>query len=202
MLDEFSGVSLPASLPISEHPDALELKEHGYGEGTKPQAYLDAFTAWLQANLNQLPALIVVTQRPRELTRADLKAVRLALDEAGYSEVALRIAWRDLRNQDIAASIVGFIRARALGTPLLPYAECVQHALQSILASRAWTSPQRQWLEKIANQIKTETIVDREALDHGLFQNSGGFPRLNKIFDGQVAEILTDFHARIWQDAA
>jgi type I restriction enzyme R subunit len=178
------------------------LKERGYGKAAKPEAYLDAFTTWLQENMNQLPALLVVTQRPRELTRADLKAVKLALDQAGYSEIALRTAWRDWKNQDIAANIIGFIRARALGTPLVPYAERVEHALQAVLALRAWTTPQRQWLQRIANQIKADTVVDRDALDHGIFQSNGGFPRLNKLFDGQVQELLADFHGRIWDDAA
>jgi type I restriction enzyme R subunit len=146
--------------------------------------------------------LVVVTKRPRELTRAQLKQIKLALDEAGYTETNLRTAWREWKNEDIAANIVGFIRNRALGAPLLPYTARVDHALQSILASQSWTSPQRQWLQKFANQIKADTIVDRDALDQGVFQNSGGYVRLNKIFDGHVSDILTDFQARIWQDAA
>jgi type I restriction enzyme R subunit len=202
LLDEAGGTALPAHVPISEHPDALHEKSRGYGTATRPADYLSGFSRWLEANRNKLPALLVVTQRPRELTRAQLKEIKLALDQAGYSETALRTAWREWKNVDIAATIVGFIRARALGEPLLPYAERVDHALQGILASRRWTSPQRQWLQRIANQIKADTVVDREALDHGIFQNNGGFPRLNKIFGGQVQSILTDFHDRIWQDAA
>jgi type I restriction enzyme R subunit len=202
MLDEFTDTSLPSSLPISEHSDTLELKERGYGQFTRPADYLDGFGRWLKDNINLIPALVVVTKRPRELTRAQLKQIKLALDEAGYTETNLRTAWREWKNEDIAANIVGFIRNRALGAPLLPYTARVDHALQSILASQSWTSPQRQWLQKFANQIKADTIVDRDALDQGVFQNSGGYVRLNKIFDGHVSDILTDFQARIWQDAA
>lgn len=202
VLDDLSGASLPSSVPISEHPDALELKERGYGNATRPADYLDEFARWLKDNINLIPALVVVTKRPRELTRAQLKQIKLALDTAGYTETSLRIAWREWKNEDIAANIVGFIRNRALGSPLLPYTERVDHALKSILASKNWTSPQRQWLLKFANQIKADTIVDRDALDQGVFQNSGGYLRLNKIFDGHVSDILTDFQARIWQDTA
>lgn len=201
VLDDLSGTSLPVNTPISEHPDILELKERGYGKYSRPADYLDGFGRWLKDNINLIPALVVVTKRPRELTRAQLKSVKLALDTAGFSEVNLRTAWREWKNQDIAANIVGFIRNRVVGSPLLPYAERVDHALQSILASQAWTSPQRAWLQKFANQIKADTIVDSDALDHGAFQNIGGYVRLNKIFDGHVSDILTDFQARIWQDA-
>ena len=34
--------------------------------------------------------------------------------------------------------------------------------MQKILASRAWTEPQRKWLERIGKQLEQETIVDRD----------------------------------------
>ena len=202
VLDELTTTSTPPSVPISEHPDALELKERGYGKATRPTDYLDGFGRWLKENMNLVPALIVVAQRPRELTRAQLKEIKMALDEAGYSEINLRTAWREWKNQDIAATIVGHIRNRAVGSPLLPYAERVEHALQAILTSRTWTAPQRQWLQRIANQIKAETVVDREAFEHGVFAANGGFLRLNKTFEGQLETVIADLHGLIWQDAA
>jgi type I restriction enzyme R subunit len=187
---------------ISEHPDDLLRVERGYGTSTKPEDYLEGFGKWLRENLNRIPALLIVTRRPRDLTREQLKSLKLALDEAGFSEVALQTAWREWKNEDIAATIVGFIRQRAMGAPLKPYRERVDHALQEILRSRCWTPPQRQWLAKIANQIREETVVDREALNHGVFGASGGFTRINKAFDGQLESILGDLHDRIWRDRA
>lgn len=64
---------------------------------------------------HKLAALQAVVQRPRELTRADLKALRAELDRQGFSEAALRHAWRQAKNEDIAATIVGFIRQAAVG---------------------------------------------------------------------------------------
>lgn len=55
---------------ISRHADELRRVERGYGGAQKPEDYLDSFTAFLRDNLNKIPALMVVTQRPRELTRA------------------------------------------------------------------------------------------------------------------------------------
>jgi type I restriction enzyme R subunit len=83
----------------------------------------------------------------------------------------------------------------------LPYAERVDHALQATLVSRNWTAPQRQWLQRIANQIKAETVVDREAFDHGVFAANGGSTRLNKTFDRDLEAVVADLHHRIWQDA-
>jgi type I restriction enzyme R subunit len=58
----------------------------------------------------------------------------MALDQRGFSEVKLRTAWKQAKNEDIAATIVGFIRQAALGDPLLPWAARVRKAIDRILA--------------------------------------------------------------------
>jgi len=163
---------------------------------------LASFRRFITENVDQIPALIVVTQRPRDLTRAQLRTLRLQLDEAGFSEASLRTAWRETTNQDIAASVVGYIRHVALGQPLLAHRERVRAAMQTILASRAWTEPQRQWLERIGKQLEQEIVVDREALDSGQFKAMGGYQRLNRIFQGQLDNILYDIAETMWQVAA
>lgn len=188
-------------LMVSEHHDELRRIERGYGKGKKPEDYLDAFKRFVQDNINQLPALIVVAQRPKELTRAQLKEVALLLDQNGFSERNLQTAWREKTNQDIAATILGFIRQAALGDALIPYEQRVDSALQRLLASQSWTKPQRDWLERIGKQLKKEKIVDRAALDEGQFAAKGGFQRLNKVFDGKLEDILLQLGEGIWTQA-
>ena len=140
-------------------------------------------------------------QRPWGLTRRDLRELKLALDAKGYSETALTTAWRDTTNQEMAASIMGYIRQAALGDPLVPYGDRVERALQRILASRAWSKPQRDWLQRIANQTRAITIVDREALDDDalLFRREGdGWPRLNRLFGGELDGVLQEFQRQVW----
>src|SRR5262249_2806049 len=123
----------PRFMPISHHPDSLANVSRGYGEAKKPGDFLDAFHAYVRDNVNTIAALKVVVQRPRDMTRADLKALRTALDQKGYSEASLRRAWADAKNVDIAASIIGFVRQAALGDPLVPYADRVRTAMQRVL---------------------------------------------------------------------
>lgn len=186
---------------VSDHEDELVGTERGYGSAQKPEDYLEGFGKFLEANKNAIDALMVVTQRPRDLTRQQLRELRLRLDAAGYSETALRTAWAQVSNQDIAASIVGFIRQRALGSTLVPYAQRVARALQRVLASQAWSQPQRRWLERIGKQLEAEVVVDREALDRGQFAAEGGFARMNKVFDGKLEQVLGELHEELWKDA-
>lgn len=186
---------------VSHHDDTLLGTERGYGQNERPDEYLAGFKRYLDTNKNAVDALLIVTQRPRDLTRKQLRELKLLLDGDGYPETALRAAWRDLTNQDIAASIIGFIRQQALGSPLLPYPQRVSMALTRVLSSRPWTQAQRRWLERIGKQLEAEVIVDRDALDQGAFKSEGGFARLDRVFDGQLAEVLATLQDEVWRDA-
>ncbi|MHC5931905.1 type I restriction-modification system endonuclease, partial [Nostoc sp.] len=200
ILDLRDGGTVP--MLVSRHTDELVAIERGYGNAERPEDYLDSFRAFLLENMNKIPALMIVTQRPRELTRAQLKELRIGLYTAGYTEINLKTAWREMTNEDIAASIIGFIRQATLGDALIPYTERVDRAMKKILASQPWTSPQRKWLERIGKQMKAETIVDREALDKGEFKTQGGgFERLNKVFSGDLENIVIQIHKNIWDVA-
>ena len=146
--------------------------------------------------------LTVVVQRPRDLTRAQLRELRLELDKLGFSEANLRRAWHDANNEDIAASIIGFVRQAAIGDPLIPFEERVREAMKRIYASRSWTDPQRRWLKRIAEQIEREAVVDRESFDRDPFEAHGGFKRLNKVFEGKLESIISDINEELWSKAA
>ncbi|WP_212637942.1 type I restriction-modification system endonuclease [Desulfocicer vacuolatum] len=201
-LDNAKAMIKNAAYLISEHDDKVIEVEYGYGDHEKPQDYLESFEEYIKTNKNHIPALMTVLTKPRDLTRKDLKELKFLLDKEGYSVTNLRFAWKGATNEDIAASIIGFVRRMALGTPLIPYEERVQRAIKKILASRPWKEPQRKWLDRIGKQLLKETIVDKEALNKGQFRTQGGFNRLNKIFDGKMEEVLDEIGEELWQDAA
>jgi type I restriction enzyme, R subunit len=154
---------------------------------------------------NSIPALVTVLTRPRELTRKQLRELAWELDKAGFSETNLAAAWREMTNQEIAARIIGYIRQAAIGDPLVPYEQRVERALHQILASRAWTTPQRQWLHKLAAQTKANLVVDRAALDDPelIFKREGGgFGRLDRLFAGQLEQVLDAFNDALWNQPA
>lgn len=195
------GNPLP-SLPISRHKDRVVSVTRGYGAADKPEDFLDSFSSYVRNNVNRILALAVVVQRPRELTRKQLRELRLELDILGFSETNLQRAWHDARNEDIAASIIGYVRQAAIGDPLLPYDERVRQAMKRISIRHAWTDPQRQWLKRIGEQIEREIVVDREALDQEPFRDDGGFRRLNRIFDGRLEAVLSEINEELWKGAA
>jgi type I restriction enzyme, R subunit len=190
---------------LSVHEDSLIGTERGYGKARKPDDYLKEFSEFIKSRSNTLPALVTVLTRPRELTRKQLRELALELDRAGFTEANLSTAWREMTNQDIAARIVGYIRQAAVGDALVPYEQRVDRALQRILASKSWTTPQRQWLQKIAAQTNANLIVDRSALDDPdlvFKREGGGFARLDRIFGGELQQVLDAFNDSLWPPAA
>ena len=193
-----------SEMVISTHDDSLVSVERGYGEDSKgkeivePEDYLESFNSFIKDNLNKISALTVVVSRPRDLTRADLKALKLELSKNYFSENHLNTAWKKAKNEDIAATIIGYIRSAALGSPLVPYVERVEGALQKIKASQEWNRNQERWLERLAKQLRENIIIDDEALESSPFKEQGGRKQLERTFDDKLDKILDDFSAYMW----
>ncbi|MCT8127244.1 type I restriction-modification system endonuclease [Alishewanella sp. BS5-314] len=186
---------------LSDKPDEVTGTSTGYGSGQRPEDYLSSFAAFVNANSNRMVALKTVIQKPWELTRSDLKQLVVELEKNEFREEDLKVAWKEVKNEDIAARIIGFIRQAAIGEALIPYEQRVDNALQKILTSRVWKTPQRDWLETIAAQLKANIVVDATNLDQGIFkQRLGGIQRANKLFDQPVVDVLAQFNRAIWSD--
>lgn len=178
------------------HEDEL-VSRQTYGNHQRPADYLESFNHFIKAQLNQSAALATVVNRPRDLTREQLKEVRMLLDGAGYSEANLRSAVRDQTNVDIAASIIGYIRRAALGEALIPFEQRVAQAMQRIYSSQPWTPPQRKWLERIAKQLVHEVIVDRTFVNER-FSEHGGAKQVDKSLNQQLDAVLEELGDALW----
>lgn len=192
----------PPILPIYKGTDTVTGVTRGYGDGVKPDDFIDAFSSFIRENANKIAALKLVVTRPRDLTRDSLRELRLALDAQHFTESALRTAWRDSKNEDIAASIIGFIRQAALGDPLVPYSERIDAAIRRVAARHKLGDVQMRWLSRIGDEMKTKVVVDREAFDEPPFAQQGGYKRLNKMFDGELDVILEEIKQETWEPAA
>ncbi|MFQ6239691.1 type I restriction-modification system endonuclease [Sinorhizobium meliloti] len=203
ILDQKStGQQRDTGIFISTHDDELHAVEDYFGENATPEDYIEGFERFVKSNMNTVPALIAVTQRPRDLTRRELRELATLLDDNGFSEAHLRAAYGRVRNADIAAHIIGYVRQAALGDPLVPYETRVENALRRIEAAHPWTSKQKQWLRRIGRALKETPVADAEALDQGAFASQGGFRQISKEFDGRLEEVLHELNAAIWTSPA
>lgn len=189
-------------LPVlSEHQDQILERTQSYGNHQRPEDYLDSFGQFIRDNINQSAALSAVVNKPRDLTREQLKDIKLLLDNAGYTEAKLQTAWRNQTNQDIAASIIGHIRKAALGEALKPFEQRVNDAMQQLYARHPWTPAQKKWLDRLAKQLVFEVILDQEFVNKR-FGDQGGAKQLDKVLNGQLDQVLEELAEGIWPEAS
>ena len=160
VLDAADPAAKRPGIYVSEHADELVSVEDDFGPRASPADYIASFERFVRGAMNSVPAMIAATQRPRELTRRELKDLATLLDAEGFSEAKLRQAYGRARNADIAAHIIGFVRQAALGDPLVPYETRVANGVAKIIDGRPWTPKQRQWLTRIGRALRTQPVGD------------------------------------------
>lgn len=197
-LDEFKPA--PAYQFVSEHQDMALDPERGYGNAKKPEDYIEGFRKFIQDNANKIAAINIICSKPTELDRQSLKELYLLLDGAGYTSLNLRHAWKASRNEDIAADIISFIRTLSLGSHLVDHETRIRNAVGRIRKSRTWNKTQEKWLDRFEAQLIHETILRKEDLDRPPFAEEGGFARLNKIFEQQLENVLSEINNNLYQD--
>lgn len=195
-LDELKPA--PGILLVSEHPDEERGIDRGYGKGQKPEDYLLSFEQYIRENLNQIEALKVICTRPQELDRKSLKQLMLELDNKGFNTSYLNQAWKQAKNQDIAADIISYIRTLALGDALISHQERIQRAIAKVKSLHDWNKIQMKWIDRFEKQLLQENVLRKDDLDQAPFSTEGGFPKLDKIFNHQLEIVLTTLNDNLY----
>jgi len=179
---------------ISKHEDEIKDVTRGYGEGNeKPADYLDGFVQYIRANMNEIPALLLICTRPKDLTRKDLRELVTLLDTKGFKQSHLQSAWKQAKNVDIAADIISFIRQAAIGEALVDHETRVKNAMQKVYALHDWTPRQRKWLDRIEKQLLQVPVLaptPEEAFSEEPFKSSGGYNVLKREFGDEIDKIV------------
>jgi len=182
---------------VSHEPDQFLSRSQAAGNNDRPDDYLQSFAEFVKVSVNESVAMSVVVNRPRDLTRAQLREIQLLLVDKGYSETSLRVAWRNKTNHEIAAGIVAFIRQAALGEELIPYPDRVARAMTKIRGLRAWTPMQLKWLDRIARQLVDELVIDTGHLNE-VFATDGGLKGLDRHLGHQLDTVLETLAQTLW----
>ncbi|MDE7542846.1 type I restriction-modification system endonuclease [Bacillus cereus] len=179
---------------ISEHEDRVTKVERGYGEGNnRPEDYLEGFEQFVKENINLIPALQIVCTRPKELTRQDLRELITILETKGFKQSHLQTAWKQTKNEDIAADIITFIRQAALGDALVDQETRIKRAMQKVYSLHDWTPRQEKWLDRIEKQLLQVPVLaptPEDAFSEEPFRRRGGYNMLKREFGEEIDKIV------------
>jgi type I restriction enzyme, R subunit len=199
-LDELKPI--PGFMFVSDHEDEYLITERGYGNASKPEDYLQNFSKFIKDNQNKISAINIVCTRPADLDRKSLKELMMVLAQEGFNTTSLKTAWKAAKNEDIAADIISYIRTLAIGSSLISHEERIRRAVRDIRNMRSWNKVQLKWIDRFEKQLLKKTILKIEDLNDSPFDDAGGFERLNKIFEEQLADVVFKLNEKLYSEIA
>lgn len=187
---------------ISQHDDQLISHVRGYGEGKKPDDYINAFIKFITDNKNEIAALNIICTRPKDLKRSDLQTLRSKLEIEQFNEKQLNAALSEMTNSEITADIISFIRRYSINSKLLNHDEKIKSAVNKLKAAHNFTDKELQWINRIEKYLLNESVINIEIFDepNTAFKNEGGFKRIDKAFNGTLANIIAELNFYLYDD--
>ena len=189
------------SVVISDHEDELLEHSRGYGTGSRPKDYLDAFADYIKTNLNEIAALNIVCTRPKELTREGLRSLRLTLDREGFTTQQLNTAISQMTNEEIAADIISLIRRYAIGSTLISHEARIRRAVDKLKKAHQFSKQELNWITRMEKYLMEESVLNVTVFDEdGRFKAQGGFAKINKVFGNKLESIILELNEYLYDD--
>lgn len=190
------------SVVISDKEDELISHTRGYGnQDARPEDYLDAFSNYVQTNINEIAALNIICTRPRELTRDSLKSLLLTLDREGYTVQQLNTAISQLTNEEMAADIISLIRRYAIGSVLISHEARIRKAVDRLRKAHTFTMQEQNWIKRMEDYLLNESVLNVQVFDEdSRFKSQGGFAKINKVFGNKLESVVIELNEYLYDD--
>lgn len=186
---------------ISDAPDELVSHTRGYGTGSRPEDYLDAFADYVKTHINEIAALNIVCTRPKELTRSSLKDLRLTLDREGFTTQQLNTAISELTNEEMAADIISLIRRYAIGSTLISHEARIRRAVDKLKKAHKFTAIEQKWIGRMEKYLMEESVLNISVFDEDTrFRSEGGFKKIDRIFQNKLENIVLELNEYLYDD--
>lgn len=186
---------------ISDAPDELVSHTRGYGTGSRPEDYLEAFADYVKTHLNEVTALNIICTRPKELTRASLKDLCLTLDREGFTTQQLNTAISELTNEEMAADIISLIRQYAIGSTLISHEARIRRAVDKLKKAHKFTAIEQKWIGRIEKYLMEESMLNVDVFDEDTrFRSEGGFKKIDRIFQNKLESIVLELNEYLYDD--
>jgi type I restriction enzyme R subunit len=179
----------------------------------KAQTKVKDFRTWIEEHKGELTALqlIYAGTRPLKLSLSDLRQLReaLALPPLAATPNQLWRAFQAVEGEqvkggggEVLTDLVSLVRhALVPAFTLVPYQEELRERYQAWLkerdADRAFTTEQREWLDRMAEHIATSLAVEPTDFETGWFGQHGSLGRAHALFGDLLRPIMADLNEKL-----
>lgn len=164
----------------------------------KSEDYLDAFVRYVKENPEQIEAIRILLERPREWNTRALDELRRKLAQNRFREPDLQKAHHLVYHKAIADIISMVKHAAKTGETILTAEERVARALLMVTSGKDFTPEQEQWLGYIRDHLVRNLTIELDDFDHQpVFERRGGLRRAQMVFDRRLEPLVAELNAAI-----
>ncbi|MCJ7446554.1 MAG: hypothetical protein MUO72_02570 [Bacteroidales bacterium] len=166
--------------------------------GLKPDDYLIAFADFIKQKENEIEAISILLNKPKNWNTKALNELKTALKENDFEETKLLIAHKVVYHKDIV-DIISMVKHAAKETePLLSPEERVNQAILKVTSGIKLSSEQGKWMEYIKEHLKQNmTLDENDFKELPVFTDRGGFTRFKMVFPDNYKKIITEINSAI-----
>ncbi len=183
-----------------EAPEAIDTVTSEYlfkttdGRTLKPDEYLKLFDDYVTNNPDQVTAIEILLNRPKEFNTAHLSELRKVLESQPERFTAKSLSQaRRLRQPYVKelADIISLFREAVLEDDSTPD----ERAYQAIKTIREQlgdklTEEQEKWLDTIRQYLPTRLFISREDFRYPPLSRTGSWNLADRAFDGKLEDVL------------
>ena len=166
--------------------------------GLQPVDYLLAFSEFVKRKENEIAAISILLNKPKEWNTNALNELKQKLKESNYDVANLQKAHKIVYHKD-TVDIISMVKHAAKETePLLSPDERVNQAIKKVTAGKKLNDEQHKWMEYIKEHLKQNMTLDEVDLKElPVFTDRGGLTKFKKVFANDYEKIINEINLAI-----
>ncbi|RUL84357.1 type I restriction endonuclease subunit R [Tautonia sociabilis] len=169
----------------------------GTGKEHQPEDYLKLFAEYVRENPDQVDAIRILFDRPKDWGTGALGELRkkLATTPQRFTEDNLRKAHEAQYHKPLVDIISMVKHAADEAAPLLTAEERVDMALAKLTEGKSFSEDERRWLARIREHLAANLSIDKDDFDDvPVLAREGGWARANRAFGGKLEGLLLELN--------
>jgi len=183
---------------VQDEVSSIVLFEAEGRYGLQPTDYLLAFSEFVKRKENEIAAIGILLNKPKDWNTNALNELKEKLKESNYDEANLQKAHRIVYHKD-TVDIISMVKHAAKETePLLSPDERVNQAIRKVTAGKTLNAEQQKWMEYIKEHLKQNMTLDENDLQElPVFADRGGLNKFKKVFPADFPQIIYEINQAI-----
>jgi type I restriction enzyme R subunit len=162
----------------------------------KPEDYLESFSRFVKENPDQIEAIRILLERPKDWKTDVLNELRNRLARNDFPEKELQKAHKLVYNKALADIISMVKHAARKEEPIYTAEERVDRVLKMVMAEKSFNEEQKKWLGFIREHlVQNLTIEINDFGNAPIFEMHGGLGRAKKVFKDELEPLIADINS-------